>query len=123
MGIQTEYNPDLALRSFCHYQEGQRQAEECLPENLEEGKVYNFLKKGQRNYWLEGECPLLKTEGNQNLSLPIASIVILEATHFLLNSEPYTKGKYKITKVFNEGKIYFNGFSKINPEHSYNDKF
>ena len=110
MGIQVEFNPDLALRK--HKTKG-RLEEECLPEKLEEGRKYNFLKKGQRNYWLEGEIPLKETKGNQELSRPLASIFILEATHLLLNDEPYTKGKYTITEVFNDDKIHFNGYEKI----------
>jgi len=115
MGIQTEYNPDLALRNFLEFKEGRRLKEECMPEQLLNGQVYDFLKKGQRNYWLEGEIPLLETKGNSVLSKPLASIIILEATHFLFNGEPYTKGKYKVVLVFdaNDSKIYFNGFSKV----------
>jgi hypothetical protein len=115
MGIEVEYNPDLALRDISEYKRGNRKIEECLPENIESGRIYDFLKKGQRNYWLKGEVPLLRTKGNQKLSRPIASIIILEATHFLLDGEPYTKGKYKVVEVFDENdlKIHFNGFSRI----------
>jgi hypothetical protein len=57
----------------------------------------------------------LETKGDQQLSKPLASIIILEATHFLLNGEPYTKGKYKIVEVFtpDDSKIHFNGFTKV----------
>ena len=112
MGIQVEFNPDLALRGFGT--KGRLEVE-CLPERLEAGKLCRFLKRGQRNYWLEGEIPLLETKGNQQLSKPLASIIIIEATHFLLNSEPYTKGKYKVVEVFdpNDSKIHFNGFAKV----------
>lgn len=115
MGIQTEYNPDLALRNISEFKNGNRKKEECIPENLEKGQIHDFLKKGQRNYWIEGEIPLLETKGNQQLSRPIASIVILEATHFLLNKEPYTKGKYKVVEVFDKSnpKIHFEGFAKV----------
>lgn len=115
MGIQVEYNPDLALRDIKEFKSGIRKEEECIPEKMKKGEVYNFLKKGQRLYWLEGECPLLMTEGNQNLSIPLASIIILEATHFLIGTEKYTKGKYKVVELFNEkdNKIHFNGFSKV----------
>ena len=115
MGIEVEYNPDLALRDISEYKKGNRKIEECLPENIESGRIYDFLKKGQRNYWLKGEVPLLRTEGNQKLSRPIASVIILEAIHFLLNDEPYTKGRYKVVEVFDENdfKIHFNGFSRI----------
>ena len=96
MGIQVEYNPDLALRNISEYNNGNRKVEECVPENLEAEKTYKFLKKDQRNYWLSGEIPLVETKGNQELSRPIASIIILEATHFVEGDEVYTKGKYRI---------------------------
>jgi len=50
MGIQVEFNPDLALRNIAEYKSGKRKIEECVPNPLKKGKVYNFLKKGQRNY-------------------------------------------------------------------------
>lgn len=111
MGIQVEFNPDLALRNH-KYVFTNRKVEECIPKNLKEGETYPFLKKGQRNYWLEGEIPLLETDGKR-LSSPIASIVILEATHFLLDGENYTRGKYKVVKKLSLDEIYFNGFGKV----------
>lgn len=45
MGIKVEFNPDLALRNISEYARGSRKLEECIPENLEAGKVYDFLKK------------------------------------------------------------------------------
>ncbi|MDD5031899.1 MAG: hypothetical protein PHR36_02520 [Patescibacteria group bacterium] len=113
MGIKVEFNPDLALRNISEFKNGNRKAEECIPENLEAGKIYPFLKKEQRNYWLSGEIPLLETRGNENLSRPKASIIILEATHFVENSEIWTKGKYKVVEVFNDENIHFEGFDKI----------
>jgi hypothetical protein len=112
MGIAIEFNPDLALRDFGLFLSGKREKEECLPEKLEKGKTYYFLKKGQRNFWLEGELPLRKTDGHANLSRPLASIIILEATHTLFNKILYTKGKYKVIEVFdpNSPKIYFDGY-------------
>ena len=59
-----------------------RLEEECLPETIGAGRLYRFLKRGQRNYWLEGEIPLLETRGNQQLSRPLASIRVIESTHF-----------------------------------------
>ncbi len=113
MGIQVEFNPDLALRDISEYKNGNRKIEECIPENIEEGAVYEFLKEGQRCYWLEGELPLLETKGMGNLSKPKASIIILEATHYKENGKNYTKGKYKLIKILKEGEIYFNGINKI----------
>lgn len=113
MGIQVEFNPDLALRNISEFKSGNRKEEECIPQNLEIGQVYDFLKTGQRNYWLEGEIPLLETKGNGNLSKPLASIIILESTHFREENKNYTKGKYKVIEVFNDNQIHFNGFAKI----------
>ena len=67
MGIKIEFNPDLALRDFSEFRRGKREKEECIPENLEEGRIYPFLKEGQRNYWLFGEIPLVETKGNEKL--------------------------------------------------------
>lgn len=115
MGIQTEYNPDLALRNIEEFKKGDRKKEECIPEGIAVGQTYPFLKKDQRNYWIEGEIPSVETKGTQQLSNPLASIIILEATHFLLNSTPFTKGKYKVIEVFdkNNPKIHFNGFAVV----------
>jgi len=113
MGISVEFNPDLALRNISEFKAGSRKIEECIPEPLETNKVYDFLKEGQRCYWLEGEFPLLETKGMGNLSKPKASIIVLEATHFKENNKVYTKGKYKIIKILSEGEVYFNGINKI----------
>lgn len=111
MGIQVEFNPALALRK--HGTKG-RLEEECLPKELKKG-IYPFLKKGQRIYWLQGEIPLLETRGNQQISRPLASIKIIEATHFIKNNEPYTKGGYKIIDKFDENdpKINFEYMTRI----------
>ena len=115
MGLQIEFNPDLCLRNIKEFKTGQRLVEECIPEKLDKGKIHSFLKEGQRNYWLEGELPLLETEGNQKLSRPIASILILEATHFKKEEKIYTKGKYQVKEVFDlkNPKINFESYKRI----------
>lgn len=113
MGIKVEFNPDLALRNVSEFKKGNRKKEECIPENIEAGKVYDFLKKDQRNYWLFGEIPLVETKGNQVLSRPKASVVILEATHFVENGESYTRGKYKVVEVFKDDNIHFEGLDRV----------
>ena len=112
MGIQIEFNPDLALRKFGTEN---RLEEECLPKKLIPGEKHQFLKKGQRNYWIEGEIPLLETNGNQKLSRPLASITILKSTHFLKYEEPHTKGTYLINEVYDikKKRIHFEGMKKI----------
>lgn len=122
MGIQIDFNPDLALRDFSEFEKGNRKEEECIPKNLQIGEVYNFLKEGQRVYWLtnsefwfKGEMPLMKTEGNQKLSRPIASIRMLEVTHFLIGDKPYTKGKFQVMAIFDSSnpKINFESYRRI----------
>ncbi len=110
MGIEVEFNPDLTLRKFGTPNKLEK---ECIPENLKEREIYYFLKKGQRNYWLKGDIPLLITDGNQQLSDPVASIQILEATHFIKDGEVYTKGKYKVMEVFNDNNIHFNNYKRV----------
>lgn len=113
MGIVVEFNPDLALRNVAEFRAGRRKREECVPEPLVAGKEYPFLKKGQRNYWLFGELPLLETKGDQKLSRPLASIIILEATHFKEGDSAFTKGRYKVVEVFNDKKAHFDGFGRV----------
>lgn len=113
MGILVEFNPDLALRHMSEFREGQRKEAECIPESVEAGKQYPFLKKGQRNYWLLGELPLLETKGNQELSRPRASIRIIEVVHTLENGEVWTKGVYEVTEVFIDGAVHFESYKKL----------
>ena len=112
MGIQVEFNPDLALRDIKHFESGNREKEECIPDPLEVGKTYSFLKKDQRLYWLHGEIPLLRTEGDEKLSRPIASIVIKWAQHFLNHGEVFTKGEYEVIEVFEDDNIHFEGYAR-----------
>jgi len=112
MGIKVEFNPDLALRNIAEFNEGRRKKEECIPE-LVEGETYSFLKKDQRNYWLDGEIPLLETKGSEQLSRPKASIIILEATHFVEDGVVYTRGKYKVVEVFKGDKVEFESYERV----------
>jgi len=111
MGIQVEYNPDLALRK---YDAEGRLGAECLPRRLVPGEKQIFLKRGQRNYWLLGEIPLLETEGDSRLSRPLASITILEARHHIMNGEVWTEGVYQINEVYDieSPEVHFDGFQK-----------
>ena len=113
MSILAEYGPELCLREFNTFE---RLSEECLPEILEIGKTYPFLKKGQKHYWIKSEIALRKTKGNQQLSRPIASIIILGSTHFLKDKEVWTKGTYKVIETYdiNNPTIHFETTEKIN---------
>lgn len=112
MGIQVEFNPSLALRE--DGTEGRLEAER-IPKKLEVGKIYPLRKEGQRNYWLEDEIPLVITRGNQQLSRPIASVIVLEETHFFRDGRVYTEGRYIVKEVYdpNDPTIHFEGMEKI----------
>ena len=115
MGIQVEFNPDLALRNISEHKNGNRKLEECIPEKLEAEQTYSFLKSGQRNYEIQGQIPLVETKGNCQISKPLAAVEILEATHFMLDGKIFTKGKYKVVDIFDpsDSKAHFNRFERL----------
>lgn len=113
MGIIVEFNPDLALRNISEYDKGNRKIEECVPKNLEKDKIYPFLKEGQRNYFLKDEISLVETKGGEKISRSLASVKILEGTHFEEKGKLYTKGKYKVMEIFDDDEVHFSGFVKI----------
>ena|SRR3989338_3738002 len=121
MGIHVEFNPDLALRDYAEFEQGIRKEDECVPRELAAGKRYPFLKKGQRiflfnddPFWGKGELPLVRTEGGERLSRPVASIKIIEATHFLHQGEVYTRGVYQVIAVFTDDAIHFESYKRVN---------
>ena len=116
MGIAVEFTPDLALRNINKFKEGKRKEEECIPEDLEKGKVYSFLKADQRHYCMVAESPLVETKGEGKLSRPLAAVRILEATHFFdENNKVWTRGKYKVIDVFDDDKCHFDMYTLISP--------
>lgn len=120
MSINIRFAPDLVLRDFSEHLSGNKKDEECVPKSMKSGQVYSFLKLGQRVYWLDGEQPLLKKSVDGKISPPIASVVVLEYTHFKEREQIWTKGKYRIVKVLKNGEIYFNGCDPIkNSKESY----
>lgn len=116
MGIQVEFNPDLALRNYSEYKEGKRKIEECVPENPEKGKIYDFLKEGQRHYCMICQSPLVETKGGGKLSKELAAVRILEVTHFFdENNKVWTKGRYRIEDVFakDDKRIHFQNCTRV----------
>ena len=116
MGIQVEFNPDLALRDISHHREGKRSLEECLPKLLREGATHHFKKKGQRNYYFLEPVPLLETKEINDY--PPSSRRYYSGSNSLLKRIMYTKGRYRIEKVFDPAslEVYFEGMN-INPQY------
>lgn len=100
MSIKLEFNPDLTLLNIAEHKSGNRKIEECVPESLEIGKVYDFLKMDKGCYCLVEEVPLFEIRGGETVSSPKASVVVLKAKHFVENEIVYTIGKYKVIRVF-----------------------
>jgi hypothetical protein len=55
MGIKVEFNPDLALRDISEFKNGNREKEECILENIETGRIYQFLKKPKKLLVIRGD--------------------------------------------------------------------
>ncbi|MFA7244115.1 MAG: hypothetical protein WC080_02410 [Patescibacteria group bacterium] len=113
MGIPVEFAPDMALRNISEYKNGNRKKEECIPEKLEIGEIYPFLKSDQKNYWLYGKVPLVETKGKGVLSPPLAGVQILEATHYLDDGNIFTRGKYKVLELLDGQNISYDYFNRI----------
>ena len=113
MGIIVEFDPELALRNISEFNVGKRRVEECIPDNLEVDKIYDFLKSDQRNYWLFGEIPLIETKGGGVISRPVASIILLEITHFVEDGAIFTRGKYRVVEVFKDESVYFESTDRL----------
>ncbi|MEI6731525.1 MAG: hypothetical protein WCK90_02475 [archaeon] len=108
MSLETHYCKLLALRS---YKSPSRTPDECLPETLESGSIYTFLKSGQRIFDLNNPIPLHETQGDEMLSKPIALVNIIKATHHKTGDTIWTSGKYVISEVIPENKklVWSNG--------------
>jgi hypothetical protein len=113
--LAIEFNPDLALRNIREYNEGQRRLEECVHRKMRVEGQYEFLKGGHRLYWFGGELPLLETQGKERLSRPLASILMLETTHFTSFGKPYTRGKYLVKDVFDpsDPRVHFESYKRL----------
>jgi hypothetical protein len=100
MQIKPEFESQLVLRNVREFVASKRKFEECISENMKEGREYGFLVDGQRNYWLFGEFPLyeMREDGlvNENHR---ALINIFEVTQFIEKGHVFTSGKYKVLTV------------------------
>ncbi len=100
IGIKVEFNPDLALRNISEFNNGNHKIEECEPEHLEKGKVYQFLKTDQRQYCMVCQSPLVETKDGGKLSKELAAVRIIEVTHFFDDTgKVWTKGKYRYETI------------------------
>jgi hypothetical protein len=107
MGISVEFSPELALRNFEQFKSWNCRKEECIPDKMVVGQEYEFLKKGQRVFWMEGEVALVETKGDGKTSRPKASIIITEVKHVMEDGKLATRGRYKIVEVFSDDKVHF----------------
>ena len=96
MRMKIKYDSNLCLR---RHGTPDRSFMENLPKDLVMNRTYYFLKTGKREFFIEGKIPLRETDGNGNLSRPLANVRIPEYTHFLKDGEVYTRGEYVILEI------------------------
>lgn len=100
MEIKPDFESELALWNIREFVLDKRKFDECIPENLKEGREYSFLLEGQKFFWLFGKFPLIeKNEDGSIETMSRALINIFETTFFLENEKMYTRGKYRILRV------------------------
>ncbi len=109
MGIESIFNFVLALRNSEEARTGARESDECIPERLVSGESYRFLKKGQRLFLMTEEIPLVESLGARRVSSPLASIRMLEVTHFVEKGEVWTRGRYMVIETSASGQVRFDG--------------
>jgi len=91
------FNSRLILKAFGEEFDTTKE----IPEKLIIGETHIFVEKGQNNYWLKGYVRLCELN-EEEVSSPLASIKILETTHFISDGEVCTRGKYKIKEVYSK---------------------
>lgn len=91
MGIQVEFNPDLALRNISEFKSGKRKIEECIPINL---------KKGDAN--VAGE----KTNYHVIIDATVKEGEIIDA-HVLHDGNTYNFRLVDNPKIFTNGEFSF----------------
>lgn len=97
MGVKVEFNQELTLRA---YGTENRRPDECLPLELRAGRIHPFFKEGQRIYCVGTTLDLHETKGNQQVSHPLAKIVIRELTHISEGGLVWTRGQYEVKEVY-----------------------
>lgn len=94
-----ELHTDLALPNFSEFKKGHLHLEECIPEELEVGVTYNFLKKGHWNYHPNTEVTLMEMKEGDVLFDMRARILILSTEFIIEDEQSYTKGSYRVEEI------------------------
>lgn len=93
------YNSDLALYDPKDAKAGHLDEQECLPESLEVGQEYSFLKKGHRNYQPMSELTLLEMRHGDVLFTFKARVVLLSSQFIQKAGVSYTQGRYQVLEI------------------------
>jgi hypothetical protein len=103
MEIKPEFESELRLYNVREFVKDKRKFDECIPENLKEGREYGFLLPGQKFFGLLGKFPLIEiNEDEKKPGVTRATVNLLEVTHFTGDKNVFTKGKYKIVRVMDK---------------------
>ena len=90
-GARIEFRKGLSLKHLNPLDE----QNECLPEEIREGKFYKFGINGYVIFPLGSAIPLIE----ERVLTPLASIAITEQTNFLLGEHIHTRGEYYVRSV------------------------
>ena len=94
-----EKNNDLALFASSVCKKGHHKSGECIPEHIELGATYDFLKKGHRTYEVPGEVTLLEMQPDEVLFDIRARVEITDVSYEIEEGQSYTKGQYKVLEI------------------------
>jgi len=103
MEIKPEFESELQMWNVREFVMDRRKFDECIPENLKEGREYAFLLEGQKFFALFPKFPLVeKPEDPKGSSITRGLANLIEVTHFVDNDKVFTKGRYRIIRVISE---------------------
>lgn len=94
---ETVYNTDLAL--IDRNDSSGHRPEERMPEELEVGRIYPFIKKGHRTYEPFSEVTLLEMKRSEVLFSLVARVTILSVEYVVEEGQSYTKGEYRVEEL------------------------
>ena len=103
MDIKPEFESEICLHNVREFVADKRKFDECIPENLKEGREYGFLLEGQKFFGLLGKYPLVELKEDGKTPGPTRALInLLEVAHFLGDKNVFTKGRYKILRVMDK---------------------
>ena len=92
-------NQDLGLYSYSEFKSGKHKLSECVPELLEAGHDYPFMKAGHWNYADDASVTLLELAKDDVLFKMRAMVRIEESSFMVEDGQSYTQGMYRVEEL------------------------